>query len=124
MYSQFEELESFARFGTQLDDETRAKLVRGERVREVLKQREHEHLSVPDQVAALLAATEGLFDDIAPDDVAEAEGKVRRAVRDGLPDIAERIASGERLEEEDRQTLLRRMRQALGQDGTAADGDA
>ena len=66
MYSQFEELETFARFGTQMDDETRRKLTRGLRVREVLKQREHHHLAVPEQIAALLAATEGLFDDIPP----------------------------------------------------------
>jgi F-type H+/Na+-transporting ATPase subunit alpha len=37
-YSQFEELEAFARFGTRLDEDTRRTLARGERVREVLKQ--------------------------------------------------------------------------------------
>jgi F0F1-type ATP synthase alpha subunit len=66
MYAQFEELETFARFGTQLDAETRRKLTRGLRVREVLKQREHDHIDVPEQIAALLAATEGLFDELEP----------------------------------------------------------
>ena len=47
MYAQFEELETFARFGTQLDAETRRKLTRGLRVREVLKQREHDHIRKP-----------------------------------------------------------------------------
>jgi F-type H+-transporting ATPase subunit alpha len=124
MYSQFEELESFARFGTQLDDETRAKLARGVRVREVLKQREHDHLGAPEQIAALLAATEGLFDEIDPDDVAAAEEKVRQAVRNDLPDLAERITGGERLTDEDRETLLRRIRVALGQGGEGSDGNA
>ena len=81
MYAQFEELETFARFGTQLDAETRRKLTRGLRVREVLKQREHEHIDAPEQIAALLTATEGLFDEIEPDAVTEAEEIVRRAVR-------------------------------------------
>jgi F-type H+-transporting ATPase subunit alpha len=48
MYAQFEELETFARFGTQLDAETRRKLTRGLRVREVLKQREGDHLDPPE----------------------------------------------------------------------------
>ena len=127
MYSQFEELESFARFGTQLDDETRRKLTRGARVREVLKQREHDHLPVPEQIAALLAATEGLFDDLAADDVAGAEATSRRAVHD-LPDLAHRLARGEELSDDDRAALLRAMRRALApeaeEEGEGADGDA
>ena len=66
MYSQFEELETFARFGTRLDAETRRKLTRGQRVREVLRQNEHDHSTVPEQIAVLLAATEGLFDALEP----------------------------------------------------------
>lgn len=113
MYSQFEELESFARFGTQLDDETRIKLTRGQRVREILKQREHQHLNVPEQVAALLAATEGLLDDIAPDDVAAAEETVQNAVQNFEPDLCERIGAGADLSQDDRDALIATMRRAL-----------
>lgn len=113
MYSQFEELESFARFGTQLDDETRIKLTRGQRVREILKQREHQHLNVPEQVAALLAATEGLLDDIAPDDVAAAEETVQNAVQKFEPDLCERIGAGADLSQDDRDALIATMRRAL-----------
>jgi len=124
MYSQFEELESFARFGTQLDTETRRRLTRGARVREVLKQREHDHLSTPEQIAALLAATEGLFDDMTPDDVAKAEERVRGVVRDRMPELAGRIAGGGELADSDRETFLRRMREALAPAEKAGDGDA
>jgi len=125
MYSQFEELESFARFGTQLDDETQAKLTRGTRVRAVLRQNEHRHLSTPEQIAALLAATEGLFDAIDPDDVAAAEAKVCRLVREEMSDLAGRVTDGEKLRDDDRDTLLRRMRCVLGQDRQeAGDGNA
>src|SRR6056297_1675421 len=121
-YSQFEELESFARFGTQLDEETRAKLTRGQRVRAMLTQKEHDHFTVPEQIAVLLAATEGLLDDLDPDDVSDAENKLRRMVRDELPDLAADLAAGEPLADDSRARLLEAMRDALGQG--ARDGDA
>ena len=125
MYAQFEELETFARFGTQLDAETRRKLTRGLRVREVLKQREHDHLDVPGQIAALLAATEGLFDELEPDAVAEAERTVREAVRARAPDVCNRITAGAKLGPEDRAALIDLMRDALsGAEPEAADGHA
>ena len=123
MYAQFEELETFARFGTQLDAETRRKLTRGLRVREVLKQREHDHIDVPGQIAALLAATEGLFDELEPDAVAAAERTVREAVRARAPGVCDRITAGEKLGEEDRAALIDAMRDALsGAQPKAADG--
>jgi F-type H+-transporting ATPase subunit alpha len=125
MYAQFEELETFARFGTQLDTETRRKLTRGLRVREVLKQREHDHIDVPEQIAALLAATEGLFDELEPDAVAEAERTVREAVRAQAPDICERMAEGAKLDDADRAALIEAMQGALDQAQTeASDGNA
>ena len=125
MYSQFEELETFARFGTQLDNETRRKLTRGRRVREVLKQPEHAHLTVPEQIAVLIAATEGLLDDLEPEKIAKAEATVRRAIKDDLPGLCDRIESGEKLSEDDQATLIDTLSQALsGEDGQGADGDA
>jgi len=124
MYSQFEELETFARFGTQMDDETRRKLTRGLRVREVLKQREQHHLAVPEQIAALLAATEGLFDEIDPENLSAAEERVQHAVRDQCPDICEAIEAGEKLTDDYRAALLETMRAALEdteEDGADAD---
>ena len=122
MYAQFEELETFARFGTQLDTETRRKLTRGVRVREVLKQCEHDHIDVPEQIAALLAATEGLFDDLAPEAVAEAERTVRQAMRSQAPGICARIVEGAKLDDEDRRALIELMRDALsGPDHKGAD---
>jgi F-type H+-transporting ATPase subunit alpha len=50
-YSQFEELESFARFATRLDEDTRAIIEHGRRVREVLKQAEHKPLRASEQMA-------------------------------------------------------------------------
>jgi len=125
MYAQFEELETFARFGTQLDDETRRKLTRGLRVREVLKQREHDHIDVPEQIAVLLAATEGLFDNLEPDAVAAAEQTLRKAVPAQAPEICGAIAAGEDLTQANRAALIAVMRDALSPtQAEDSDGDA
>jgi F-type H+-transporting ATPase subunit alpha len=125
MYSQFEELETFARFGTQLDDETRRKLTRGRRVREVLKQPEHAHLTVPEQIAVLMAATQGLFDELDPAEITRAEATVRRAIRVRLPGLCDRIENAEQLSAADQETLIDTLSAALtGTDGQGADGDA
>lgn len=123
MYSQFEELESFARFGTQLDEETRSKLTRGQRVRAMLTQNEHDHMPVPEQIAVLLAATEGLLDDLEADDLEDAADILRRAVREDLADLADDIAAGEPLSDNARGRLCDALRAVLKQ-GDESDGDA
>ena len=72
-YSQFQELEAFARFGTRLDNDTRARLEHGRRVREILKQNRFAPLSAGQQAAVLLAVTKGLFDALDVERVLEGE---------------------------------------------------
>ena len=112
-YSQYRELEAFARFGTRLDEETRATLVRGRRVREVLKQGEREPLSVLEQIGLLVAVTEGLFDDVDLSQMDEAKRAVRKAVVDQAGDVGERIEQGESLSTDDRETLVDVARGAI-----------
>ena len=112
-YTQFEELESFARFGTQIDAETRQKLERGLRVRQALKQQEQDHLPVPEQIAGLLAATEGLYDSLPADTVREAETAVQVAVRRECGEICKRIGAGETLSDDDRKAVRLTMVEAL-----------
>ncbi len=112
-YAQFEELEMFARFGTRLDDTTRDTIERGRRVRKVLTQPELEPLTIPEQIAVLLAVTEGLFDALDVEEIPAAEVRVREAVTAGLPDICGKIESGELLSEEDQTTLVETARRAL-----------
>ncbi len=112
-YSQFEELEVFARFGTRLDEETRKTLERGRRVREVLKQPQYDPVPVPEQIAVLLAVTAGLFDGIPLDEIAGAKIKIRNAVREKLPEIYDRILSGEKLSPENNEAVLNMCREAI-----------
>jgi F-type H+-transporting ATPase subunit alpha len=123
-YSQFEELETFSRFGTRLDEETRQTLERGRRVRETFKQPQYAPIPPAEQLAVLLSVTQGLFDDLEPDQVPDAERAVRRAVAGQLSEIVDKIHDGSRLTDEDRQQILNTARQAvtsLTKDGSRGD---
>src|SRR5690625_3821933 len=65
----YRELEAFAQFGSDLDQATQARLNRGERTVEVLKQGLHKPLSVDKQVMVIYALTNGYLDDIAVNEV-------------------------------------------------------
>ncbi len=104
-YSQFEELETFARFGTRLDDKTRATIERGRRVREVFKQQQYEPIPVAQQIAVLVAVNSGLFDRLPREAVAEAESLVRAAVVEQAADLCDRIRKGDKLSDDDQKAL-------------------
>jgi F-type H+/Na+-transporting ATPase subunit alpha len=112
-YSQFEELETFARFGTRLDEDTRKTIERGRRVREVLKQAQYMPIPVSEQIAALLAVTSGVFDQVPLDRIAEAESAVRAAVVEHLPEENRHIRSGKPLSDKDREAVLEVSREAV-----------
>ena len=78
-YAQFEELETFARFGARLDEDTRKIIEHGQRIRACLKQSEFAPVSVPAQIAVLLALTAELFDPVPIDQMTDAEHAVQEA---------------------------------------------
>ena len=81
-YAQFEELETFARFGARLDEDTRKIIEHGQRIRACLKQSEFAPVSVPEQIAVLLALTAELFDGVPIDQMTDAEHAVQEAAAD------------------------------------------
>ena len=116
-YSQFHELESFARFGAHLDEETERTLARGRRVREALQQPQNQPLPVAEQIAVLLAASEGVFDELEPEAVIPTAAQLRQHFVTTLPELANRIEEGEVLQDEDREKLLQLAREVVA-DGT------
>jgi F-type H+/Na+-transporting ATPase subunit alpha len=112
-YAQFEELESFARFGARLDKATRETIERGRRVREALKQDQYEPLPVAAQMGALLAVTSGLFDDLAVDKVKQASLAVGRAAVERLTAVVRRIEAGDPLSDADKEALLSLAKEIL-----------
>ena len=122
-YSQFEELETFSRFATRLDEDTRHTIERGRRVREVLKQPQYEPIPVAEQIAVLLGVTEGVFDDLPLDRVEDAGRAVREAVVAELPGLCADIERGKALDDEDQRAFLgviERAVEALAGDDHAA----
>ncbi|MBA4444606.1 F0F1 ATP synthase subunit alpha [Cylindrospermopsis raciborskii CS-506_C] len=67
--AQFDDLQAFAQFASDLDKTTQDQLARGQRLRELLKQPQNDPLSVAEQVAILYAGINGYLDDIAVNQV-------------------------------------------------------
>src|ERR1700693_12569 len=101
-YSQFEELETFSRFGSRLDESTRNIIDHGQRIRACLKQTEFAPVSVVEQITVLLALTEGLFDRVPLDQMREAERALCAASTQIASDVIERFVSNHKLNDEDR----------------------
>lgn len=105
-YSQFEELETFARFATRLDEESRTIIEHGRRVREILKQEEQQPLRASAQIAVLKAATAGLFDNIPLEQTGITADAIENSVINKCPEICSRIEQGSPLDEEAWQQML------------------
>ncbi len=71
--AQYRELAAFAQFGSDLDKATQARLTRGERVVEVLKQGQYQPMPVEEQVAIIYTVTNGYLDDIPVESVSKFE---------------------------------------------------
>lgn len=112
-YAQFEELETFARFGARLDDETRKLIEHGHRIRACLKQPEFSPVSVPAQIAILLALTEGLFDLIPINQMTSAEQAICQAAESIPSEITARFETSSELTDEDREAIITLAREAL-----------
>ena len=76
--AQYRELAAFAQFGSDLDPETRARLERGKRLTEILKQGQYAPMAVEHQVAILYAATNGYVDDVPVEDIRSWEEGLHR----------------------------------------------
>ena len=111
--SQFEELEDFARFGTRLDDVTRARLARGSAVRTALRQAERDPMPAVEQLAVLVAAMEGLFDQFSEQQISQAMALVREAAQQKLAMIEQRIADNQTLQKDDHALIVACAQEAL-----------
>jgi F-type H+-transporting ATPase subunit alpha len=120
-YAQFEELETFARFGARLDENTAKIVEHGRRIRACLQQPQSEPVSVVAQVTVLLALTAGLFDAVPLDHMIDAEQAVRDGATRADPEARARLESADTLEAADRERLIQIARTALvGFSGSAA----
>ena len=87
--AQFRELEAFAQFGSELDDKTQAKIERGKRVAELLKQPQFQPLTMEEQVAIIFAAAKGYVDDLEVEQLAAFEAGLREYLKTQSKDLME-----------------------------------
>lgn len=103
--AQYFELQSFAQFGSDLDQSTQDTLARGERTMNMLQQREHQVAPVEEQVVVIYAVTEGLIDEIEPDNVPDWEDQFLEYMRNSHEDLLNNIRENQELSDEDEETL-------------------
>lgn len=96
----YRELESFAQFGSDLDQATQAKLARGRRTVEVLKQPLHKPVAVEKQVVLLYALTHGFMDAVPVDDIARFEQELYTDFDANHADLLAEIKSTGKLPDE------------------------
>ncbi|MGM0826221.1 MAG: alternate F1F0 ATPase, F1 subunit alpha [Pseudomonadota bacterium] len=112
-YAQFEELETFARFGARLDEDTRQSIDHGKRIRACLGQAEFSPVSVPAQIAILLALNAALFDAVPLEHMPAAQHAVEEMANDLSDDLSNRLTTGVKLTETDRLQITEAARLAL-----------
>jgi F-type H+-transporting ATPase subunit alpha len=114
-YAQFEELETFSRFGARLDENTRKIIEHGRRIRACLKQSEFSPMSMSEQITILLALTAEFFDGIPLDQMTEAENAVREAAAKIPDEVVKRFDVADKLSDDDRAAIMQVARHALVQ---------
>lgn len=98
-YSQFEELEAFSKFGTQLDDKTRQILSRGEKIRETLKQTQYHPLKASEQIVVIYATNTGALDGVPTDKVEEVQVELIKQAHKLIQKTLDKIDAGEKLDD-------------------------
>ena len=111
--SQFRDLEAFAQFGSELDPETQRSLARGERLVEMLNQKERQPLSVADQVASIYAGTGGYLDRIKTERVQEFLARLLERLHSENGELMDRINETGQLSDDDEEELGKAIAEAV-----------
>ncbi len=98
--AQYRELAAFAQFGSELDKATQARLERGKRMMELLKQDQYKPLPIEEEVVVLYAGTKGYLDDIDVDSIRKFENDYLEFMRNNKTDVLKAINEKKDLDEE------------------------
>ncbi|GGE05259.1 ATP synthase subunit alpha [Marinithermofilum abyssi] len=98
--AQYRDLQAFAQFGSDLDKATQAKLARGERLVEILKQDEGKPMPVEKQIVSIYTATRGYLDDIAVEDILRFEKELHAFMEAEHADVYKQIREKKVLDDE------------------------
>ena len=114
----FRELEAFAQLGTELDPDTQARLDRGYRMVELLKQGQYKPLNVTDQVLVIFAGTRGFLDKLPVDKVADWEDKFLTFMKDQKSEVRNELAEKQDLDDD----LTDKIKSCIEEFGTQYEG--
>ena len=95
--AQFRELQAFAQFGSDLDDATKAKIQRGERIVELFKQNQYSPMTMEMEVAVLWAMQNGYFDDVEVERVKECQAQLEEFLSTRKADLLQSISDEKEL---------------------------
>lgn len=104
--AQFRELAAFAQFSTDLDADTKHRIERGQRLTELLKQPQYSPYSIWEQVSLLLAATEGVFDNVPVSKVRAAAEALFNDLKRSHKKLIETLNEGAKPDDKTRETIL------------------
>ncbi len=105
--AQFRELAAFAQFSSDLDEETKHRINRGQRLTELLKQSQYSPLSIWEQVASILAAIEGAFDEVPVADIRAAQETLLAELGQDHKKAMEVLDQGAKPSDETKETILK-----------------
>lgn len=120
-YAQFEELESFSRFGARLDENSRSIIEHGQRIRACLNQPESSPVSVASQIAVLLALNEQLLDNVPLDQMTQAQQALYVAAGEIPAELCQRLLSEDKMSDDDRKAIVDIARLSLARFQPAAE---
>ena len=89
--AQYRELAAFAQFASDLDEATRNQIERGQRVTELMKQKQYSPLTIAEMALSLYAANEGFIDDVPVDKVVDFEAALHAYARANCADLLKKI---------------------------------
>jgi F-type H+/Na+-transporting ATPase subunit alpha len=105
--AQFRELASFAQFSSDLDAETKQQIDRGQRLTELLKQKQYSPMSIAEQTITLLAANNGVFDDVAIENVKDAQAQLLSVIESDHKAIVKDLNTGAKPDEKAEKAILK-----------------
>ncbi len=105
--AQFRELAAFSQFSTDLDQETRHTIERGQRLTELLKQPQYSPRSIWEMYSSILVATEGVLDNVPLEKIHLADEALHRELKAKHAKLVEAINSGDVPSDEQNKTILR-----------------
>ena len=113
LYAQYRELQAFAQFGSDLDEDTKKRLALGERIVEVLKQKRNAPVRVGCQVAIVYAVVNGWLNDVAVSAVSEYETRLFELLEEKYSSLLERFENNfyDEKDVEELKAALEEMRQ-------------